>query len=80
MIDYESDYESDYICEVSDDGDSICGREATRVVHEPYTPGNFELMCCEQHARSQIAWGYHPDHVADKRLAENKKREEETQC
>lgn len=70
-----SDYEGDYTCSVSED--SRCGREATRVVHEPYTPGNFKVLCCDECARDLLSLGYHADPEAEKKLAEDKHREAE---
>jgi len=71
-----SDYEGDYMCRIGVDVDAICGREAMRVVHEPWTPGNFEVPCCDEHAAHLISSGYHADKEADKQLAKDKEREE----
>ncbi len=73
-----SNFEGDYICEVGVDVDECCGREATRICREPFTPGNFEILCCDEHAASLIRQGYHADKNADKRLAADKQRETES--
>lgn len=58
----------DFQCEAYEDLDCRCKKEATRIVHEPYTPAAFTLMLCEDHARSQIDFGYKPDLKADEDL------------
>lgn len=71
----EVEMESEYICRVGVDLDVICGAEATRICHEPYTPLSVEIMCCQEHAEDFIYQGYLADPEADKRLAQAKQKE-----
>lgn len=45
-------------CEVGVDIDATCGKPATQVVREPYTPASFKVHCCDECARSLIHQGY----------------------
>lgn len=45
-----------WICQVQTD--SICGKPATEIVREPFTPARFKIRCCAECASDLIQVGY----------------------
>ena len=70
-------YEGDYRCDSSFGPDDPCLNIATKVMREPYTPGNFALSLCNECADGARAMGYHFDAEATEQLAKNVAREAE---
>lgn len=53
------EWDDEYHCSISPEGPGThCYNARTRTVYEPYTPGQFALECCEEHAESLISQGY----------------------
>lgn len=47
------------MCGVLVDLDSHCGKPITTIVEEPWTPGRFQIECCDDCAKGFIDEGYH---------------------
>lgn len=45
-------YEGDFGCSASEAEDDRCGRVATQVRREPWTPARFAVLTCDEHAES----------------------------
>lgn len=45
-----TNYDGDYRCQASEAEDDHCGRVATQVRREPYTPAQFKVLTCDEHA------------------------------
>ena len=72
----EAQYEGDYQCG-SGEPDEPCRKEATQVWREPYTPGRFRILLCNEHVQDVKAMGYHYDQEATVQLARDREREAE---
>lgn len=46
----DTTYEGDYRCQASECEDDHCSKVATHVRREPYTPGRFQVLLCDEHA------------------------------
>lgn len=67
-------YEGDYRCEASEgyEKSDRCVRVATQVRREPYTPGRFAIMFCDEHAD--------PTYELDAEATEKLRRDVEKVC
>ena len=69
-------YEGDYRCLVSDE-DGPCGKEASMVYREPFTPAKTPVLACSECADGLEKAGYHFDEEATVQLARDREREAE---
>lgn len=66
-------YEGDYGCSASEAEDDHCGRVATQVRREPFTPLRVKVLTCDEHA--DPAYTFDPGATAE--LLASIEREEE---
>jgi hypothetical protein len=57
--DDEEEFDDETMCGVMVDLGSRCGKPITTVVEEPWTPGRFQIRCCDDCAANFISEGYH---------------------
>lgn len=69
-------YEGDYRCSASEAEDDRCGRVATQVRREPFTPGRFKVLFCDEHADPT----YEFDAQATSELLASVEREEQLEA
>jgi hypothetical protein len=72
-----SDYEGDYRCQTGYGPDDRCLNLTTKVMREPYTPGRFAVLLCDECADGARAMGYHYDEEATIQLSRDIEREAE---
>lgn len=59
LLSDEEELDDEDRCELLVDLDSRCPNRAAQIVSEPWTPAAFEQRVCDEHAKSQIDYGYH---------------------
>lgn len=69
-------YEGDFGCQVGEAEDDRCGRVATQVRREPFTPARFKVLTCDEHADPT----YELDAEATAELLASVEREEELEA
>ena len=69
-------YEGDYGCEAHEAEDDRCGRVASQVRREPYTPKRFKVLTCDEHA--DPTYTFDPEATAE--LLASIEREEELEA
>lgn len=69
-------YEGDFRCSASEAEDDHCGRVATQVRREPFTPRRFKVLTCDEHADSSYTF----DAEATAELLASVEREEQLEA
>ena len=72
--------ESEYHCEVGEDSETNCRRIGVKVYREPFTPGRFAVIACDEHADGLRSSGYHFDEEATIQLNRDIEREKEMEA